>query len=288
MKKVTNSQLPEGGRMPDGGGREMMEIPSEIILASAGSGKTYQLTNRYLKLLAMGVEAEAIIALTFTRKAAGEFLDAILEKLAGAAADEVLAGRLSGELEVGLGASGYLRLLRRVVRGLHGLNLGTLDSFFVRVIQGLPLELGMGGELEVMGDYGSVVAARRAVYEEVFRGAMRDEAGMRAFSLALKEASYGHEERRMVSTVETFVEENHSVLLSVPAAEKWGNAEVIWPEGAAFPPVDQGGYLEAVRILEERIWKVGADPKHEGWWRVFFDEAGHHVAGASMGKRMAG
>ena len=59
----------------------MKEVASEIILASAGSGKTYQLTNRYVRLLALGVAPESIVALTFTRKAAGEFLDAILQKL---------------------------------------------------------------------------------------------------------------------------------------------------------------------------------------------------------------
>ena len=41
-----------------------------MILASAGSGKTYALTNRFVQLLARGVPPERIIALTFTRKAA--------------------------------------------------------------------------------------------------------------------------------------------------------------------------------------------------------------------------
>ena len=46
-----------------------------VIRASAGSGKTHQLTNRYLALLAAGVRPENILATTFTRKAAGEILD---------------------------------------------------------------------------------------------------------------------------------------------------------------------------------------------------------------------
>ena len=48
-----------------------------MILASAGSGKTYALTNRYVRLLALGAKPERIAALTFTRKAAGEFFDEI-------------------------------------------------------------------------------------------------------------------------------------------------------------------------------------------------------------------
>ena len=44
-----------------------------LILASAGSGKTYQLGNRVIGLVAGNVPPERIVALTFTRKAAGEF-----------------------------------------------------------------------------------------------------------------------------------------------------------------------------------------------------------------------
>ena len=56
-----------------------------LILASAGSGKTFQLGNRVIGLVARGAEPEKIVALTFTRKAAGEFADSVLTKLAAAA-----------------------------------------------------------------------------------------------------------------------------------------------------------------------------------------------------------
>ena len=59
----------------------------ELITASAGSGKTFQLTNRYIELLLLGEKPESIVALTFSRKAAGEFFDAILNKLASASCD---------------------------------------------------------------------------------------------------------------------------------------------------------------------------------------------------------
>ena len=42
------------------------------IAASAGTGKTYQLTSRYLALLTLGAPISSLVALTFTRKAAGE------------------------------------------------------------------------------------------------------------------------------------------------------------------------------------------------------------------------
>ena len=52
------------------------------ITASAGTGKTLRLTDRIVELLLLGVEPRKILALTFTRKAAGEFLRKLLEKLA--------------------------------------------------------------------------------------------------------------------------------------------------------------------------------------------------------------
>ena len=55
-------------------------LKHQRIIANAGSGKTYRLTTRYIELLERQVPAERIVALTFTRKAAGEFLDAIFER----------------------------------------------------------------------------------------------------------------------------------------------------------------------------------------------------------------
>ncbi|MBR6576540.1 MAG: UvrD-helicase domain-containing protein, partial [Akkermansia sp.] len=57
-------------------------VTSNRIGASAGTGKTYQLASRYIALLVLGVRPEEIIALTFTRKAAGEFRNRILHALA--------------------------------------------------------------------------------------------------------------------------------------------------------------------------------------------------------------
>ena len=59
-----------------------------IIRASAGTGKTFQLSNRFLALLRQGVPSESILATTFTRKAAGEILDRVIGRLAEAAGND--------------------------------------------------------------------------------------------------------------------------------------------------------------------------------------------------------
>jgi len=61
------------------------QFPNEVIRASAGTGKTFELSNRYLRLLASGVDCSSILATTFTRKGAGEILDRIMQRLSAAA-----------------------------------------------------------------------------------------------------------------------------------------------------------------------------------------------------------
>src|SRR5690606_10771752 len=127
-----------------------------MILASAGSGKTYALTNRFVQLLARGAPPERIVALTFTRKAAGEFFDEILNKLARAASDAKEATKTAAEIgEPQLGRAEFLGMLRAMVGAMHRLSLGTLDSFFARVVRAFPLELGLGGDFEILQEHGA-------------------------------------------------------------------------------------------------------------------------------------
>src|SRR5882672_2410572 len=142
-----------------------MKTPGHVmILASAGSGKTFALTDRFVALLAHGAAPERIAALTFTRKAAGEFFDEILRKLAGAAADEKAARKLAVNIEAPeLTRTDFLRMLRTVTDAMHRLSLGTLDSFFARVVRAFPLELGLGGDFEVLQEHAARLERRRVL-----------------------------------------------------------------------------------------------------------------------------
>ena len=66
------------------GGNDGLLFPT-LVRASAGTGKTYRLTARLLRILLQGASPESILATTFTRKAAGEILDRVLLSLARAA-----------------------------------------------------------------------------------------------------------------------------------------------------------------------------------------------------------
>ena len=122
----------------------MSKSPHVVIRASAGTGKTYQLTNRYLKLLLAGVPPQRILATTFTRKAAGEIFDRIMLRLAQAATDDDECRRLAAALEDNRVSQKRCReLLAETIRQMHRLRIGTLDSFFVQLAGCFALDLGL-------------------------------------------------------------------------------------------------------------------------------------------------
>lgn len=126
--------------------------PWEMVLASAGSGKTYRLSGRVIGLLAQGESIESILATTFTRKAAAEILERVLIRLAKGACDADLALKLGEDVRLPgderpaaeiLDQDACRLLLGKLLRNLHRFNVGTLDSFFMRVAGCFSAELGL-------------------------------------------------------------------------------------------------------------------------------------------------
>jgi ATP-dependent helicase/nuclease subunit A len=120
------------------------DFPHLLIRASAGTGKTYQLSNRYLGLMAAGVAPETILATTFTRKAAGEIFDRVLFRLADAATNRQSAKQLAQALSrPDFAAEDCLSLLLKTLARQHKLRIGTLDSYFAQLASAAALDLGL-------------------------------------------------------------------------------------------------------------------------------------------------
>jgi ATP-dependent exoDNAse (exonuclease V) beta subunit len=114
------------------------------ILASAGSGKTYQLATRYLALAFAGAPVDTILASTFTRAAAGEIRDRILRRLAEAAEDDAKLAQLAAAVDrPDLSRDAVIAGLRSMTSNLHRLQIRTLDSFFAALVHSFALELGV-------------------------------------------------------------------------------------------------------------------------------------------------
>lgn len=115
-----------------------------VVHAAAGTGKTWLLTSRIVRLLLEGTEPGAILAITFTRKAAGEIHERVTERLfALAASDEdMLAKQLR---EIGAGTD---QASRDIARGLYEKHLGaihalrttTFHAFCQEILRRFPLE----------------------------------------------------------------------------------------------------------------------------------------------------
>ena len=219
-----------------------------MILASAGSGKTFQLANRVIGLVGVrGHEPERIVALTFTRKAAGEFADSVLSRLAEAATDPEAAARLwkqiGGEFEVG-------PVLARVVRALPRLQLGTMDGFFTRIVRGFQYELGLTGGMFDLIEGPRLEAAMADILGSVLGDAL-DDGGAEEFLHAFRRATLGKEGQGVLRAVQKFLGSWHGWWKSGWALSGWGGAHLF----TGLPEVGEWeshkrGLLAALRATE--------------------------------------
>ena len=104
-----------------------------FLEAGAGSGKTTCLVKRFLALVAAGIPADRIAAITFTEKAAGELADKVRQALEHTG-DHVA-----------------LDLLDRAA-------IGTLHAFAQRILNEHPIEAGLPPRLEVLDEISSQLA----------------------------------------------------------------------------------------------------------------------------------
>lgn len=211
----------------------MNSLQNIAISAAAGSGKTYTLTNRFIYLLHAFEQPERIIALTFTRTAAGEFFHKIIEKLCDAAEDSAEAEKLSKELVITADCARYHHLLHLLINSMHKLNLQTLDSFFFRVVSSFALELGLSGSLKLL-DESSESRMRNEVRDSIVHRPGKLTTELKEFWHAFKQATYGQEARSIEKVVSEFIEQLYALYLNTPAADRWGHTATIWPQGCPW------------------------------------------------------
>lgn len=144
--------------------RNSHKFVARVIKASAGTGKTHQLTSRIIGILAAEEHAERILATTFTRKAAGEIRERIFYRVARAACDSGYARVLSKEIaEPKADQEFFISLLVSLVRSQHRLKIFTLDSFFVQMAQGFTAELGLSPGWRIVDEAGEKKLKRLAL-----------------------------------------------------------------------------------------------------------------------------
>ena len=153
------------------------------VIANAGSGKTYVLTARVLRLLLGGTPPEQILCLTYTKAAAAEMRGRVSERLAqwALAGDAALAAdlaRLTGSAPT---AGVLLRARSLFAHALEtpgGLRIQTIHAFCEAVLHRFPQEAGVPFDFSVL--------------EEHERDAMLLEAREAILAAGLREGAHAH------------------------------------------------------------------------------------------------
>lgn len=125
---------------------------SAVVEACAGSGKTWLLAARIVRLLLAGAKPGEILAITFTRKAAREIEERVVEGLRRLAlADDLdVVGYLRerGVPETSIDASAIARargLYELLTESLPGLAVNTFHGWFLQMVAAAPLTSGLAG-----------------------------------------------------------------------------------------------------------------------------------------------
>jgi ATP-dependent helicase/nuclease subunit A len=142
---------------------------SAWVSANAGTGKTAVLVRRSLRLLLAGSTPESILCLTYTKTAAAEMQNRLLERLAvwatigpGELTEDLMAllGRAPDEKEL----RDARRLFARALEAKGGLKIHTIHGFCERLLQRFPLESQVTPHFSVL-DEREQALMRRAAFD---------------------------------------------------------------------------------------------------------------------------
>jgi len=271
-------------------------LPRELVLASAGSGKTFRISSRIIGLLEAGAEPDHLLASTFARKAAGEILSRVLERIAAGVLDPDEADRLAGHVllqgrrEGDPGVAGepgpeeWLVLLRALLKSLHRVDVGTLDSFFVRTAAAFSTELGLPPTWRI-ADEPTIRRLEGEALQEVLGSADQGEVVELVRALMRGEAARGVQDR-ILEQARALRDILHELDPDVP--EPW----VPFDEGEGRP--DDAELEEAARAIEALDVPSNKDGSPNKTWLGALPDAAtavrdrdwHGLVGRGIGKKL--
>ena len=165
-----------------------------LITASAGTGKTYRLASRFIQLLACHADPAQIMAVTFTKEAAGEIFDKIIARMLD------LASR-PGTGCFCIDRGKIVAMLRTLLNCERELQISTIDSFFMRLLKAFAPELGVWGEVSML-DPGDKRLVRRTFREWI--RSISDPRQLDYLRELLKEAN-SSEDRNFAQSLQTLL-----------------------------------------------------------------------------------
>ncbi|MDE0820582.1 MAG: UvrD-helicase domain-containing protein, partial [Opitutales bacterium] len=239
----------------------MNNLGNLIISASAGSGKTFRLTTRFLFMLLHDLDPTRTVALTFSRSTAGEFLLSILQRLAKASQDQDTRIELERLFKADfkdlsqpeVSQDSCMKALRQLTAQLHRLNLWTIDSFFHRILSVFPFEFGLTGGFNILREY-----EEESIRHQVLVRLLQDATGQDLQKLALNflSANSGKASGRFFPEFSKFVGNNHPILLEVGDDSRWGNPSMIWNGPCPYTSLDEPDRSRHIEVFKSEISTV--------------------------------
>ena len=239
----------------------MNNLGNLIISASAGSGKTFRLTTRFLFMLLHELDPTRTVALTFSRSTAGEFLLSILQRLSKASRDkdtrieleQLFKADFKDLSQPEVSQDSCMKALRRLTAQLHRLNLWTIDSFFHRILSVFPFEFGLTGGFNILREY-----EEESIRHQVLVRLLQDATGQDLQKLALNflSANSGKASGRFFPEFSKFVGNNHPILLEVGDDSRWGNPSMIWNAPCPYTSLDEPDRSRHIKVFKSEISTV--------------------------------
>jgi ATP-dependent helicase/nuclease subunit A len=212
-----------------------------VVEACAGAGKTWILVSRILRALLDGARPQEVLAITFTRKAAGEMQQRLNEWLLefsdpaltqAKRAEELVARGVAPQSAARL-APDLAQLHARLLNEVRGVQVQTFHAWFAQLLRSAPGELldelGLQRDVELIE---TIDEHRTAVWRR-FHAAVREDAACRADFEALC-ARRGRTRLRewLEAALERRIEIERADQAGTLEASVAGAAQV-WPELAA-------------------------------------------------------
>jgi ATP-dependent helicase/nuclease subunit A len=129
-----------------------IEQTRSAIRASAGSGKTFTLTNYYLRSLLSGSLPQNLLATTFTRNAASEIFGRVLLRLSDACENDEKFAVLNNDLKLNLTRQQGVENLLGLCRALHQVRISTIDAFFGQMLRGYSHDIGLPTSMQLVNE----------------------------------------------------------------------------------------------------------------------------------------
>ncbi len=165
-----------------------------VVEACAGAGKTWMLVSRIVRALLEGAEPQQILAITFTRKAAGEMRTRLAEWLRDFAAlgpedaARALVERGLDAVQARAQAGALTGLRERLLASGRAVEVRTFHAWFSQLLRAAPIDLlsslGLRPDLELIEDLGELRRPLMRRFHQQLLGDIERLEDYRALSVA--------------------------------------------------------------------------------------------------------